>query len=90
MKTHRCLALLALVSCTLVAQLPANLEKKLDEKVTSSLHKAGAPSVSVAVVEDGKLVYAKAFGMADLAAGRASRRATRWDRSLSSSPRLRC
>src|SRR5579862_1217567 len=49
------------------AQPAANLEKKLDDKISASLKRAGAPSVSVAVVQDGKLVYAKAFGMADLA-----------------------
>jgi D-alanyl-D-alanine carboxypeptidase len=54
----------------LFAQTPADLEKKLDEKISSSLKKAGAASVSVAVVQDGKLIYAKAFGFADLAVKR--------------------
>jgi CubicO group peptidase (beta-lactamase class C family) len=78
MKRIRCLALAALSACTLFAQLPADLEKKLDEKISSTLKLAGAPSVSVAVVKDGKLVYAKAFGTADLAAGRPANLQTRY------------
>ena len=78
MKSIRWLALAALSTCTLFAQLPADLEKKLDEKISSTLKLAGAPSVSVAVVEGGKLVYAKAFGAADLAAGRAASVETRY------------
>jgi CubicO group peptidase (beta-lactamase class C family) len=78
MKRIRCLVLAALSTCTLFAQLPADLEKKLDEKISSTLKKAGAPSVSVAVVKDGKMVYTKAFGTADLAAGRAASVQTRY------------
>jgi len=62
----------------LAAQIPADLEKKLDEKISSALQKAGAPSVSVAVVRDDKLVYAKAFGSADLAGHRAADVNTRY------------
>jgi CubicO group peptidase (beta-lactamase class C family) len=78
MKSIRCLALAALAMRALFAQLPADLEKKLDEKISSTLKLAGAPSVSVAVVKDGKLVYAKAFGTADLAAGRPANLQTRY------------
>ena len=56
------------------AQQPAGLDAKLTEKISASLKKSGAPSVSVAVVQDGKLAFAKAFGMADIAAGRRGRR----------------
>ena len=55
-----------------------DLEKKLDEQISSALKKAGAPSVSVAVVNGGKLVYAKAFGTSDLEAGRAADLTTRY------------
>ena len=60
--------LLAIVCCAALApaQVSPALEKKLDERISASLKKVGAPSVSVALVRDGKLVYAKAFGMADL------------------------
>ena len=51
---------------TLAAQISPDLEKKLDERITASLKKAGAPGISIAVVQGGKLVYAKAFGSADL------------------------
>lgn len=50
----------------------------LDGKIQEALKKAGAPSVSVAVVEDGKLAYAKAFGEADLAQHRAADANTRY------------
>jgi CubicO group peptidase (beta-lactamase class C family) len=70
--------LLAACALRLFAQTPADLEKKLDEKISSALKKAGAPSVSVAVVRDGTLFYAKALGAADLAAKRAADVHTRY------------
>ena len=74
----RLLALAVLSASTLFAQLPAGVEKKLDERIAAALKQAGAPSVSVAVVDGGKLAYAKAFGSADLAAGRAATTGTRY------------
>ena len=62
--------LCAVCALRLSGQNTADLEKKLDDKISSSLAKSGAPSVSVAVVRDGKLFYAKAFGSADLASKR--------------------
>ena len=56
----------------------ADLEQKLDEKISAAFKRSGVPSVSVAVVRDGKLIYAKAFGSADLAAGRAADVNTRY------------
>src|SRR5262249_6545205 len=50
----------------------------LDTKISDALKKSGAPSVSVAVVRDGKLAYAKAFGQADIAASRAATVETRY------------
>jgi CubicO group peptidase (beta-lactamase class C family) len=70
--------LLAVCALRLFAQAPADLEKKLDEKISSSLQRAGTPSVSVAVVRAGQLFYAKAFGSADLAARRAADVHTRY------------
>jgi D-alanyl-D-alanine carboxypeptidase len=65
------LRLLPVVACVIASSITAqDLEKKLDDQISASLRKAGAPSVSVAVVRDGKLAYAKAFGMADLASKR--------------------
>ena len=61
-----------------MAQSSADLEKRLDEKISTSLAKFGAPSVSVAVVRDGQLFYARAFGFADLAAKRPADVRTRY------------
>lgn len=76
------LRFLLLAVCTLLpaptAELPADLDKKLDDRISSSLKQAGAASVSVAVVRDGQLVYAKAFGSADLANNRAADVNTRY------------
>jgi CubicO group peptidase (beta-lactamase class C family) len=44
----------------------------------SGQHDGDAPSVSVAVVENGRIVYAKAFGLADVATGTAATAATRY------------
>src|SRR5215469_4098893 len=60
-------AVLFLTALTLLQAQP-NFEKSLDNAVCSSLKKTGAPSVSVAVVQNGRLTYAKAFGFADLTA----------------------
>jgi CubicO group peptidase (beta-lactamase class C family) len=56
----------------------ADLNTQLTEKIAGALKKAGAPSVSVAVVLDGKVAFAQAFGTADLAAGRAADANTRY------------
>lgn len=62
----------------LSAQQPATVESKLTGKIAEALKKSGAPSVSVALVQDGRLSYAQAFGMADIAAGRGATTATRY------------
>ena len=62
----------------LAAQQPPDLASKLTEKIGAALEKSGAPSVSVAVVEGGKTVFAKAFGKADLRANRAAGPDTRY------------
>ena len=72
------MALFLLCAAALGAQISADLEKRLDERITASLKKAGAPSISVAVVQGGKLVYAKAFGSADLENQRAATVETRY------------
>jgi D-alanyl-D-alanine carboxypeptidase len=56
----------------------ADLNTRLADKISAALQKSGAPGVSVAVVLDGKLAFAKAFGSADLAAGRAADVNTRY------------
>lgn len=61
-------ALLALASLPAFAQdtLPAGLSAQVDKIATDALAKSGVPSASIAVVRDGKLVYAKAYGDARL------------------------
>jgi len=79
MRLLRPLAALAAFLLLAPAALPgADLEQKLDEKISTAFKQSGVPSVSVAVVKDGKLIYAKAFGSADLAAGRAADVSTRY------------
>src|SRR5689334_15448251 len=74
----RFFAALVLTGAAWAQQQAAGLDAKLTEKITASLKKSGAPSVSVAVVQDGKLAFANAFGMADIAAGRAADVHTRY------------
>jgi CubicO group peptidase (beta-lactamase class C family) len=67
----RCLTLtvlLALASLPVFANeaLPADLAAKIDKIANDALAKSGVPSASVAVVRDGKLAYAKAYGNARL------------------------
>ena len=50
------------------AQSLTPLEQKLSGSIGSALKESGAPSVSVAVVENGKLSYARTFGKANIEA----------------------
>ncbi len=54
------------VSAAAAAQttLPAELTAKIDAAVTDALKSTGAPSASIAVVKDGQLAYAHAYGLA--------------------------
>jgi CubicO group peptidase (beta-lactamase class C family) len=53
--------------------------RRIDAAVVSTLKAENAPSASVAIVRDGVVVYAKAFGYADLAARRPSTPLTRYE-----------
>ena len=48
----------------LAAQLPSATAAKIDAIAAKALAESGAPSVSIAVVQDSKLVYTKAYGRA--------------------------
>ncbi|HVN07300.1 MAG TPA: serine hydrolase domain-containing protein [Bryobacteraceae bacterium] len=61
----RILALLAL-SFPLAAQLPPETTAKIDAAAEKALADSGAPSVSIAVVKDGRIAYVKAYGKARL------------------------
>jgi D-alanyl-D-alanine carboxypeptidase len=73
----RILTSVVIASAVTLAQ-DANLAARLDPKISSALASSGAPSVSVAVVVDGRLAYAKAFGKANLAENRAATTDTRY------------
>jgi CubicO group peptidase (beta-lactamase class C family) len=49
------------------APLPARQRATIDSIVTAELKASGAPSISIAIVKDGGLAYAKAYGDARLA-----------------------
>jgi D-alanyl-D-alanine carboxypeptidase len=70
--------LMLLAPLALLAQGSLDLESSLTRKIAATLKQSGAPSVSVAVVKDGATVYARAFGEADIAAGRAAGTETRY------------
>src|SRR6478752_6523448 len=46
--------------------LPADLTAKIDAAVVDALKSTGAPSASIAVVKDGQLAYAHAYGLANV------------------------
>ena len=69
MNSHT-LFLLTFCAGSLFGQASAERDRKLSEKIGAALKESGAPSVSVAVVENGKVAYANAFGKANVAAGR--------------------
>jgi CubicO group peptidase (beta-lactamase class C family) len=49
-----------------VDTLPAGLSAKIDKIANDALRQSGVPSASIAVVRDGKLAYARAYGDARL------------------------
>jgi CubicO group peptidase (beta-lactamase class C family) len=60
--------IVALVSAGAAAQpaLPGDVRTRIDQAVNEVLASSGAPSASIAVVRDGNLVYANAYGRARL------------------------
>ncbi len=62
----------------LAAQQSSEFDRKLSAKIGDALKSSGAPSVSVAVVENGRLAYAQAFGYADVAKSRLADTSTRY------------
>jgi D-alanyl-D-alanine carboxypeptidase len=62
-----------------ISQIAGSMpDEKVEKKIAKMLAESGAPSVSIAVVEHGQLVYAKAFGRASLAPDRAADARTRY------------
>jgi len=66
---------LALACLARAADIPDAAEEKA---IYDLLAKSGVPSASVAVVEDGRLAYARAFGNASIAPARAADPSTRY------------
>jgi len=66
---------LMMAAMPVLARAQAGLTSEQEATIEKMLRESGAPSVSVAVVEDGKLAYAKAFGKAELSSDRAPDRA---------------
>jgi D-alanyl-D-alanine carboxypeptidase len=64
---------LLFVPALLAAQNPA-----LDRRIAATLAASGAPSISVAVVQNGEIAYAKAFGRANIAEQRNAETSTRY------------
>ena len=64
MRLNLCAILIA--ACQLEAQLPPASTAKIDDIAAQVLADTGAPSASVAVVKDGKIVHVKAYGNARL------------------------
>ena len=53
-------------------------EQKASADIAEALKKTGAPSVSVVIIQDGKVAFSQAFGKADLASNRAADASTRY------------
>jgi D-alanyl-D-alanine carboxypeptidase len=56
----------------------AGLDSTEEQKIAQMLADSGAPSVSIAIVDNGSLVYAKAFGKATVSPDRAADEHTRY------------
>jgi CubicO group peptidase (beta-lactamase class C family) len=75
---RRCLFAFSLCALALRAQPSPNLDARLTSAIQAAVKKSGVPSVSVAVVLDGRLAYAKAAGNAGLSPRRAADADTRY------------
>lgn len=60
-------AALLLATLTAQAQLAPDTQAKIAAAAEQILHDTGVPSASVAVVQNGKVAYAQAFGLANIA-----------------------
>ena len=58
--------------------LPPELAAKVDAAVAAALKKSGAPSASIAVVKDGRLAYAHAYGLSNVERNTAATPAMRY------------
>jgi D-alanyl-D-alanine carboxypeptidase len=70
--------LLCCLNVLALAEVPPSLSGELDRVALLALNSSAAPSVSVAIVQNGRLAYAKAFGKADIAKNVPAEPATRY------------
>ena len=70
----------SLPAVLVVAQVLAqpSWEPKASADISEALKRTGAPSVSVVIIEQGKIAFAQAFGKADVASGRNAEAGTRY------------
>ena len=78
MTRHLTILAFSLAVLPMAAQQPADLDRIISDKVAATLKQSGAPGVSIAVVKDGKLALAKAFGKASIDPDRAASSDTRY------------
>lgn len=86
MKIQRLVPMAAFACCAWFtapgAAIPQNaasvLSPEQEQRISAMLAESGAPSVSIAVVDHGRVAYAKAFGRASLAPDRPADAATRY------------
>lgn len=78
MKTRLAAFFVGAFVSTIVWAQTVPLDQELNRKIPAALEAAGAPSVSVAVIRDGRTVYTQAFGQADIAKRRAASVETRY------------
>ena len=64
-RVFACLLLSAAAALS-AAELPGDARETIDRKVAEVLKETGAPGASLAIVKDGAIVYAKAYGIARL------------------------
>jgi CubicO group peptidase (beta-lactamase class C family) len=65
-RTMLLIALVVSISGSLAGQLPQAAVDRIDAIATKALADTGAPSVSIAILKDGKIAYVKAYGNARL------------------------
>lgn len=65
-KLHLLILILALCLPAIAQTLSPDLGQKIDAIAASTLTKTGAPSASIAIVQDGKIAYLQAYGDARL------------------------
>lgn len=59
-------AAICLVSFPLFGQLPPSTQASVDQAVQKVLARTGVPSASIAIVKDGRIAYAHAYGLAQI------------------------